>query len=106
MVVHMGATKLHSKKAKLVSVKEMYVHPGYRAPACYNDIALVKLAWKLKLTSKLRPACLPSEDTAAHRPSKIAVATGWGRVGFGEPFLLQYKYSLKNAIKSKILCIM
>ncbi|KAF6214397.1 hypothetical protein GE061_009138 [Apolygus lucorum] len=83
LVVHMGATKLHTKRAKLVSVKEMYIHPDYRAPACYNDIALVKLARTLKLTPKLRPACLPNEETTANHLNKVAVATGWGRTGVG-----------------------
>uniref|UniRef100_A0A0A9Z8F0 Serine protease snake n=1 Tax=Lygus hesperus TaxID=30085 RepID=A0A0A9Z8F0_LYGHE len=102
LVVHMGATKLHTKKAKMVSVKEMYIHPDYRAPACYSDIALVKLARTLKLTPKLRPACLPNEETTAHHTNKIAVATGWGRTGFGrEASITLLKVPLKVMDKKK-----
>ncbi|KAG8234530.1 hypothetical protein J437_LFUL011106 [Ladona fulva] len=58
-------------------------HPGYKAPASYNDIALFEIGPAVTpnprpLSSKeLHPACLSENRTL---PGKQALATGWGRV--------------------------
>ncbi|XP_071441700.1 serine protease snk-like [Hetaerina americana] len=62
-------------------------HPEYQPPSKYNDIALLEIGpalepYALSLSEKqLHPACLPDNfvDT-----DPIYVATGWGRVGYGE----------------------
>lgn len=84
VIAYMGATELYMEKAKMFLVEKIYVHPEYRAPAIYNDIALINLKRKVKLMPKLRPACLPTEETSAQYPGHVAVATGWGRIGFGK----------------------
>ena len=70
----------------LAAVAETFVHPGYKKPSTYNDIALIRLAKKLKLTATIKPACLPQPED---RPDQIKSfeATGWGIVGTGGEFL-------------------
>ncbi|KAG8232282.1 hypothetical protein J437_LFUL011222 [Ladona fulva] len=54
-------------------------HPGYRPPAKYNDIALLRLRNPVRpFTQSLRPACLYQDPS--FRFSR-AVASGWGRLG-------------------------
>ncbi|BES89004.1 serine protease [Nesidiocoris tenuis] len=95
LFVYMGATQLHSKKGQIFYVDETYPHYGYRPPSCYNDIALIRLTKKVKLTPQLRPACLPTEETIAQYPNNIVVATGWGRTASGEPARNLQKVALK-----------
>ncbi|CAG0890900.1 unnamed protein product [Cyprideis torosa] len=64
-------------------VKEVLIHPDYLPPSLQNDIAIVKLSKRVSLTSKVKPACLPSPSTSF--PSQAAVTVvGWGALGFGD----------------------
>lgn len=57
----------------------MFVHPSYRPPAKYNDIALLRLSRPVRLTRSLAPACL--RTTSEPRETR-AVVTGWGDTEF------------------------
>ncbi|XP_071441258.1 serine protease snk-like [Hetaerina americana] len=62
-------------------------HPGYRPPAKYDDVALLEIGpaftrnHKPLITKELHPACLKTIDSPSYGRF---IATGWGRVGFGE----------------------
>lgn len=67
-----------------MDVEDVIVHPEYKEPSGYNDIALVKIAEGLRMERTLRPACLPHPTSSADKPGSSLVATGWGRTGFGK----------------------
>lgn len=67
-----------------MDVEDVIVHPDYKEPSGYNDIALVKIAEGLRMERTLRPACLPPPTSSTDKPGSSLVATGWGRTGFGK----------------------
>lgn len=56
------------------------IHPYYKPPARYNDIALIKLDRPVKFNDYIKPICL---ETNENLNNTFPVATGWGQVGFG-----------------------
>jgi secreted trypsin-like serine protease len=56
-------------------------HPNYSSRQAEDDIALFKLNEIVKLNRFVIPLCLPQTDALS---TKKAIATGWGRSGFGE----------------------
>lgn len=82
-VVLLGDRKLSGKQdptRKLSNVSEIYVHPGYKPPLQYNDIAIIKLDSPVTLSRGILPACLPNP---ADRPDRVigVQASGWGQTG-------------------------
>lgn len=61
------------------NIQRIIVHPQYRYPQKYNDIALVKLRRHVKFTKFIRPACLYSKNSI---PQTKAIATGWGKTDY------------------------
>lgn len=59
-------------------------HPDYKKPLEYHDIALLKLESPVKFDAWVRPACLPY----GMMNTENAIATGWGRVDWGNFYLL------------------
>lgn len=74
-----GSTKLSQPAVEEVGVAETLIHPEYRPPAKYNDLALVRLSRIVRLSRAVAPACLNTKAIAAKR----AIATGWGHTEFG-----------------------
>jgi hypothetical protein len=70
---------------KVVPVSNWFMHPEYRPPLRYNDIALVQLSTKLELSRYLLPACLP---VMAEKKNAVVEAIGWGTLGIGGTLLL------------------
>lgn len=65
-------------------ISKTFVHPKYDNPpdSSYNDIGILKLSGKVKLTPGVRPACLPTSAELSER----SIATGWGQTLFaGSP---------------------
>ncbi|KAL1124492.1 hypothetical protein AAG570_001118 [Ranatra chinensis] len=83
VVAFLGSRDLYSEEGVVATVEEVMPHPGYKPPSCYHDIALVRLRADFELSAQLRPACLPTPDTKAQFPGATAIATGWGKLGFG-----------------------
>uniref|UniRef100_T1HMT4 Peptidase S1 domain-containing protein n=1 Tax=Rhodnius prolixus TaxID=13249 RepID=T1HMT4_RHOPR len=84
VVVHLGSTELYSNEAIVIAVKHVAIHPKYKPPSSYNDIALIKLNHSLTLSLSVRPACLPTLQTEMQTPNHMVIATGWGKTGFGK----------------------
>jgi prostasin len=64
------------------SISQRISHPSYTKRFADNDIALFKLSEQVQFNRYVIPICLPrSSDEHANRKF---IATGWGRVGFGE----------------------
>lgn len=60
-----------------VNIAQIIVHPDYRPPKKYYDIALMKLEKEVGFTQLLQPACLWPKDDLSELGS-TATLTGWG----------------------------
>ncbi|XP_072938238.1 serine protease snk-like isoform X1 [Epargyreus clarus] len=59
-----------------VTIQEIIVHPAYKSPLKYFDIALMKLAKDVVFDLYMMPACLWRDATV--EPGTEVDATGWG----------------------------
>ncbi|XP_073978755.1 venom protease-like [Rhodnius prolixus] len=60
-------------------IMDRIIHPNYKEPAVYNDIALFKLNSDVLFNDWVAPICLHTE-TNINAPK--AIVTGWGRLDF------------------------
>lgn len=67
---------------KTYRIIQRYVHPNYRLPDNYNDIALFRLNETVKFTPFIRPICLHTSLKIPPSEKDIS-ATGWGLIGTG-----------------------
>lgn len=58
-----------------INVKQHYIHPDYKSPFHYNDVALLQLEKPVKLNRYVKPACLYTKETVDGR---AGIITGWG----------------------------
>lgn len=67
--------------AEDVAIANVYIHPNFNPNNLYNDVAILKLATPVSLTSKstVGTICLP---TTAYVGQRCFVA-GWGKNDFG-----------------------
>lgn len=65
-----------------IEVEKVIIHPLYKPPKKYNDIALLQLKHKVQFDVFLRPACLWTQGKIN---SPKALATGWGTTSFSGP---------------------
>ncbi|XP_012287573.1 serine protease snake [Orussus abietinus] len=84
-VVRVGLTNLKSPESTMQErkVMEKIIHPDYRLPSKYNDMALLKLEKPLLLDHNVRPACLEVEAETSKYGNK-AVASGFGKTSNDE----------------------
>lgn len=59
-------------------IVERYIHPRYRSPSRYNDIALLKLNQSVQRSEFIQPACISMELNT----SQTVEAIGWGKTSF------------------------
>lgn len=60
-------------------IEQIKVHPNYRFPLKYDDVALIKTKRTVTFTEFIRPACLYTENSVKQ---SAGVATGWGKIEF------------------------
>jgi len=64
-------------RPKDYKIVEHVSHPGYKWPAQYNDIALLRLETEVEFSSFIRPVCL-NWDPSLLPP--VQIVTGWGAI--------------------------
>lgn len=62
------------------NVQEIFQHPDYDKKKMINDIGILKLEGSVTLNERVLPVCLPQK---LYTPDR-AVASGFGRTGYGE----------------------
>lgn len=63
-------------------IAKAVVHPDYKPPMSYNDIALLELQGEVNISDIIRPGCLQTEAL-----EDLAVwATGWGLTDYGNTY--------------------
>ncbi|XP_047532757.1 serine protease snake-like [Vanessa atalanta] len=65
-----------------VNINSFIVHPMYRAPKKYYDIALIELETEVILMSNVHPACLWTENDNSYLDTK-GIVSGWGYTEHG-----------------------
>ncbi|XP_077626403.1 granzyme B-like [Crocuta crocuta] len=71
--------KKQEKTQQIIPVKRAIPHPDYNPKNLANDIMLLQLARKAKLTAAVRPLGLP-RGKARVRPGQVCSVAGWGQV--------------------------
>ncbi|PSN46607.1 Venom serine protease Bi-VSP [Blattella germanica] len=66
-----------------VLVAKINVHPNYKPPKYYNDIAILRLSHSVEYSRYVRPICLPDSGSSESYVGAHAVLTGWGYLSFG-----------------------
>ncbi|MGW1778358.1 serine protease [Streptomyces sp. NPDC002143] len=85
-----GRTDLYSDAGQEVSVRSVWVNPGYDSASNAGDFAVLTLAGSLPAAAVIGMA---AEGDAAYEPGADAVVYGWGDItGFGA-----YAHSLRAA---------
>ncbi|CAG0904933.1 unnamed protein product [Darwinula stevensoni] len=74
------------------------IHPDFKSPARYADIALIRLSKPVNFTKEILPACLHnSKQRLDLSPETVLTFAGWGTVGYGQemsPTLQEVKVPL------------
>jgi len=72
-----------------LAAAEVYLHPSYNKANWSYDLALLRLEAPARMTSCVRPACLPTGGDV--EPGAKCWTTGWGKLGSmkGTPEVLQ-----------------
>lgn len=70
----------NNSRAQTLNVKEIFQHPQYDPKKLNNDIGLLKLDALVPLSEYILPICLPQKLHTSER----AVASGFGKTGYGE----------------------
>ncbi|XP_039314705.1 uncharacterized protein LOC105193145 [Solenopsis invicta] len=69
--------------SQTIAIKEKIIHPDYKRPLQYHNIALLRLEEDATYNAYVRPACLPV-DWPDVGQNDVAVATGWGKTDWAE----------------------
>uniref|UniRef100_A0A4X2M723 Chymase 1 n=2 Tax=Vombatus ursinus TaxID=29139 RepID=A0A4X2M723_VOMUR len=105
MTVILGAHNITKREAswQTLNVEHQFPHPEYDRKRFNNDIMLLKLEEKAKLTMEVGTLPLPSTFNSAS-PGKLCQATGWGMTGVKSPpsdTLQEVKLRLMDPINCK-----
>lgn len=73
--VHMGSERLSSRRAQKIRATRSFVHPEYSTQTHVNDIMLVKLSSRARLSSTVKKVNLPAR---CEPPGTMCTVSGWG----------------------------
>ncbi|KAM5209578.1 kallikrein-7-like [Hipposideros larvatus] len=73
--VFMGGDQLSDRRAQKIRARRSFVHPNYSTQTHVNDIMLVKLSSRARLSSNVRKVNLPSR---CEPPGTTCTVSGWG----------------------------
>ncbi|XP_060030177.1 LOW QUALITY PROTEIN: granzyme H-like [Erinaceus europaeus] len=84
ITVTLGAHNISKPEStqQVINVNRAFRHPDYNSKNLSNDIMLLKLMRKAKLTSAVKPLSLPS-PRAQMRPGQVCSVASWGMVVMG-----------------------
>ncbi|KAM5235491.1 chymase [Ctenodactylus gundi] len=86
IIVILGAHDITQEEStwQQIEVEKQFVHPNYHDDTNLNDIMLLKLKNKAKLTHAVNTIPLPTSSTRI-QPGITCLAAGWGRTGVKKP---------------------
>ena len=68
--------------ARVLRVKEFHQHPKYNPETVDYDFSILELEEDLKISTSVRPACIPQDASNNYSGAK-AVVSGWGALAHG-----------------------
>ncbi|CAD6244873.1 GSCOCT00013512001.2-RA-CDS [Cotesia congregata] len=74
-VVKLGSINLSNDSGEIISIVKIIVHPEFKRPRLYHDIALLKLERGVEFKNNVKPGCLYRKFETA---PDVVWATGWG----------------------------
>lgn len=77
----MGTNSLgkRSKNSEERKAGQFYIHPKFKPPLVYHDVAIIELKSPLVFGGSIYPICLPSKPANEDsRKSRFVVVAGWG----------------------------
>ncbi|OTF81825.1 Group 3 mite allergen-like protein (serine protease) [Euroglyphus maynei] len=79
--IRYGSNVVHEGPAVLV--KRVILHPNYKPPVIYHDIALLELAQPIQFSRHVQPACLATTQMYSHNMIGMkATVSGYGDSNF------------------------
>lgn len=81
VAIYLGSTELYNNYEEnritiIVKADSIYIHKNYREPNLRDDIALIKLPYKIKFDKYIQPIELPSTCDLAENEEVFAVGNG------------------------------
>lgn len=73
--VHIGSDQLGDNRSQKIRATKSFRHPGYSTQTHVNDLMLVKLSRRARLSSNVRKVNLPSR---CEPPGTTCTVSGWG----------------------------
>ncbi|CAG2172447.1 unnamed protein product, partial [Oppiella nova] len=100
LVVRVGAhyRTRNETKARDYKVKCIRVHKNYTGTMHGHDIAVIKLRNKVKFSRRVRPICLPPDNSNDYE-NRVAMVSGWGHTAQGgenSPVLMEVPVPVWN----------
>ena len=94
--------KTPSKWEQNYTIKELILHPKYNNNGFHYDLALIKVDGAATFNDRVKPACLPGQNTSFDIGTQCYI-TGWGLLkefGHGPAVRILFQLIVQNTIFS------
>ena len=81
IAVLVGEHRIDDNKFNRIPVSDINMHPGWDDNTFDNDFSILTLATPVEFSSRVSPACLPS-DNSKDFAGEVATLSGWGRLSY------------------------
>lgn len=78
-------TDTDDARPKDYKIVQRVIHPNYKNPMLYNDIALFRLEEDVTFSPYVRPICLNVDPYMQSTTPQKVIATGWGQINHAGP---------------------
>lgn len=97
-------TDTDDARPKDYKIVQRVIHPDYKKPILYNDIALYRLEEDVTFSPYVRPICLNADPYMQSNTTQKVIATGWGAIYNGWFVFLGFKLHLPMTVFNNKSC--
>lgn len=97
-------TDTDDARPKDYKIVQRVIHPNYKKPMLYNDIALFRLEEDVTFSPYVRPICLNADPYMQSTTPQKVIATGWGQISQGWFVLLGFESYLPMTVFNNKSC--
>jgi len=98
-------TDTDDARPKDYKIVQRVIHPDYKYPMLYNDIALFRLEEDVTFSPYVRPICLNADPYMQSTDPQKVMATGWGQTYQGWFVFLGFKSYLPMTVYYLIISL-